>query len=468
MKVALVNTNRMKPPIAPIGLEYVAESLRGGGHDVEVLDLCFAEDPAAAIASFFKNSDHRLVGATLRNSDDCAFTSRESFLGEFAKVTEKIRAATDAPIFLGGMGFSTMPEPVLSLTDAEGGIWAGGEFAFPELATRMEEKESWLDLPNLVRRSKEGFQRNPPLFFDLKGLPSMTRSFVDNGRYFREGGQAGVETKRGCPRDCIYCADPVAKGKNVRTRPPRDVADELEHLVAQGIDAVHLCDSEFNIPLWHALAVCREISRRGLADRLRWYTYCSPLPFSRKLARTMAGAGCAGINFGVDSGDHTMLLALGRSHTPGDIRAAVDFCREEGITVMLDLLIGAPGESRESIRRTVDLMKEVNPDRVGVAAGVRVYPGTRLSRMVESGSLREGITGGESIHDPLFFMEPKIKEDVFAFLDHLIGDDERFFFFDPDSPKRNYNYNANQRLAEAIEKGYRGAYWDILRRYEAD
>ena len=88
--------------------------------------------------------------------------------------------------------------------------------------------------------------------------------------------------------------------------------------------------------------------------------------------------------------------------------------------------------------------------------------------MVESGSLREGITGGVSIHDPLFFMEPKIKEDVFAFLDHLIGDDERFFFFDPDSPKRNYNYNANQRLVEAIEKGYRGAYWDILRRYEAD
>ncbi|NIS77353.1 MAG: B12-binding domain-containing radical SAM protein, partial [Deltaproteobacteria bacterium] len=71
----------MKPPIAPIGLEYVAESLRGGGHDVEVLDLCFAEDPAAAIASFFKSSDHRLVGATLRNTDDCAFTSRESFLG---------------------------------------------------------------------------------------------------------------------------------------------------------------------------------------------------------------------------------------------------------------------------------------------------------------------------------------------------------------------------------------------------
>ncbi|NIO16654.1 MAG: radical SAM protein, partial [Deltaproteobacteria bacterium] len=314
-------------------------------------------------------------------------------------------------------------------------------------------KESWLDLPNLVRKSEEGFQRNPPLFFDLKRLPSMTRSFVDNGRYFREGGQAGVETKRGCPRDCIYCADPVAKGKNVRTRPPREVADELEHLVRQGIDAVHLCDSEFNIPLWHALAVCKEISSRGLADRLRWYTYCSPVPFSRKLARKMAGAGCAGINFGVDSGDHTMLLALGRSHTPGDIRAAVDFCREEGITVMLDLLIGAPGESRESIMRTVDLMKEVNPDRVGVAAGVRVYPGTSLSRMVESGSLHEGITGGENIHDPLFFMEPKIGDNVFAFLDHLIGDDERFFFFDPDSPKRNYNYNANQRLAEAIEKG---------------
>lgn len=466
VKVALVNTNRMKPPIAPIGLEYVAESLTSKGHRAEILDLCFAEDCQRAITDFFQRKAYGLVGVSLRNTDDCAFTSAESFLGEFSALVAEIKNATDAPIFLGGMGFSTMPERVLSLCKADGGIWAGGEFAFPELATRMEQKEDWLDLPNLVRMSGNDFQRNPPLFFDLDRLPPMTRSFLDNGRYFREGGQAGIETKRGCPRDCIYCADPAGKGKNVRTRPTQEIANELENLLRQGIDSVHMCDSEFNIPLWHAEAVCEEVSSQSLAERIRWYAYCAPVPFSIDLALQMARAGCAGINFGVDSGDPKMLTSLGRSHTPKDILTAVDCCRTAGIPVMLDLLIGSPGESRQSIRRTIDLMKRAEPDRVGVAAGVRVYPGTRLFRMMERGDLRGGLTGGNDPSHPLFFMEPKIGPDVFEILDRLIGDDERFFFFDPDNPERNYNYNANQRLVEAIGKGYRGAYWDILRRYK--
>ena len=63
----------------------------------------------------------------------------------------------------------------------------------------------------------------------------MTRRWVDNRRYFREGGQAGIETKRGCPCRCVYCADPVAKGRQTRTRPPEAVADEVERLLEQGI-----------------------------------------------------------------------------------------------------------------------------------------------------------------------------------------------------------------------------------------
>jgi hypothetical protein len=98
--------------------------------------------------------------------------------------------------------------------------------------------------------------------------------------------------------------------------------------------------------------------------------------------------------------------------------------------------------------------------------GVRVYPGTRLVDLVMSAEGREGLVGGDDPAESLFFMEPGIASTVFDLLDQLIGDDERYLFFDPSRPDRNYNYNANQRLVEAIGKGYRGAYWDILRRYE--
>jgi hypothetical protein len=114
-------------------------------------------------------------------------------------------------------------------------------------------------------------------------------------------------------------------------------------------------------------------------------------------------------------------------------------------------------------------MKQINPDCVGIAVGVRVYPETELAlRLAKDQELRHGLIGGDHEADPLFFIEPKVAPFIFEYLDTLIGDDERFFFFDPNRPQRNYNYNANARLVAAIRAGYRGAYWDILRQYRED
>jgi radical SAM superfamily enzyme YgiQ (UPF0313 family) len=466
MHVALVNTNRIKPPIAPLGLEYVAEAQNAAGHHVEVLDLCWVDDWRSATADFFDRTSLDLVGVTLRNTDDCAFTSRQSFVGEFVDMVSTIRQHTKALIVLGGVGFSVMPEKILELCNVDAGVWGEGEFVLVELANRLEGNREWLDLPNLIWPRDGKWHRNPPSAPSLKNLPSMSRRWVDNWRYFCEGGQAGIETKRGCPGHCIYCADPIAKGKQVRTRPPKAVVDELERLLEQGIDHIHTCDSEFNLPGWHAFEVCQEIIRRNLGSKLRWYAYCSPVPFSSELAELMHRAGCVGINFGVDSGDEEMLRRLRRGFTADDILNAVRACKEASMAVMLDLLLGSPGETKESMMRTIELMGRAVPDRVGVALGVRVYPGTKLADLVMHEESREGLVGGDEPLEPLFFIEPRIAPFAFELLDGLVGDDRRFFFFDPSRPDRNYNYNANQRLVDAIGDRYRGAYWDILRRYE--
>ena len=133
---------------------------------------------------------------------------------------------------------------------------------------------------------------------------------------------------------------------------------------------------------------------------------------------------------------------------------------------MLDLLLGSPGESAGSIVGTVELMKRAEPERVGISVGVRVFPGTELARQVTSEDHNNGLTGVGDPCEPLFFLEPEIASVVFELLDELVGADNRFLFFDPCRPLKNYNYSANQRLVTAIREGYRGAFWDILRRYE--
>ena len=453
MKIALINTNQVQPPIAPIGLDYVAEALAAAGHSVQLLDLCWEEDPHSAIARFFAESAYGLVGMTLRNTDDCAYANCQSFLPGFLGLVKTVRNSTGASIVLGGVGFSVMPEKILALSNVDFGIWGEGEFAAVELAARLEKKEGWQDAPNLLWPDRGRWRRNPPAWEPLAGLPAMSRRSVDNARYFRHGGQLGFETKRGCSGACIYCADPPAKGSRVRLRPPSAVADELESLLAQGIDVLHTCDSEFNVPPSHAIEVCQEIMRRGLGGRIRWYAYCSPGPFSKELARAMRRAGCAGIDFGADSGSSAMLKRLGRDFLPADILNAVRWSKEEGMAVMLDLLIGAPGETMQSVEETVRLVKRAGPDRAGVSLGIRVYPGTPIDAEV----------GGGDSPDPFFFIEPRIAPFVSDGLSSLIGEDPRFLFLDSSRSTRNYNYNSNQRLVDAIAAGHRGAFWDILR-----
>jgi hypothetical protein len=168
----------------------------------------------------------------------------------------------------------------------------------------------------------------------------------------------------------------------------------------------------------------------------------------------MKRAGCAGINFGADSGDSYMLSQLGRNYGPDDILRAASLCRDTGITVMFDLLLGGPGESEKSIVDTIELMKRAGPDQTGINVGLRIYPGTSLWQGLHRPATAE----------PAFFIEPQVESCIFDVLERIIGDDTRFFFFDPSKADQNYNYNANDRLADAIRHGSRGAYWDILRK----
>lgn len=459
-RVTLVNTNMIEPLVAPIGLDYLAEALACDGFDVELLDLALAEgDWREVTASHFRARRPDVVGVTFRNTDDCYMASGRSFLPLLEEVVEMIRKCTDAPTVLGGAGFSVMPEAVLEAVGLDVGVWGEGEGSFGLLCERLAAGERIDDIPNLVFRGRDGWRRTPVSHVPLNLMPPQTRRFVDNKTYFERGGQGSIETKRGCAQACIYCADPVAKGSTQRLRSPRAVAGEMEVLLAQGVDCLHVCDSEFNLPERHAWAICEELVTRDLGSRVTWYAYAAPEPFSTELAKLMRSAGCAGIDFGADSGSDAQLARLGRRHHVADLRTTAEACREAGIVFMYDILLGGPGETRETVSETIRLMKQLEPDRVGVSVGVRLYPGTRLAQAAQG--------DGFHLENPAaFYVSEHLGDEIWSVIAELVGDDPRFFFTDPTRPRQNYNYNDNRLLVEAIADGERGAYWDILRRLQ--
>ena len=475
MQVLLVNTNRMKPAIAPIGLEYVADSLEAAGHEVRLLDLCFSRDVSADIDRVAGVFAPHVVGVTVRNTDDCYCNSQAFFLPEVRSAVARLRQASGAPVVLGGVGFSVAPAAALEFCGADYGIAGEGEIAFPNLLRALEERTSLADVPGLLHHVGGSLRQNPPVPVDLSQLPPRRRALADNRLYFVSGGQAGFETKRGCPMGCIYCADPVAKGRAMRLAPPVRVSEELSVLLAQGIDHFHTCDSEFNLPPEHAREVCRALIGAGLAGKVRWYAYCTPVPFDEGMADLFRRAGCAGINFGADSGCDEMLRRLGRHFTTPDLASTAALCRRHGLACMFDLLLGGPGETRDTVRQTIDFVRRVDVDCVGLSVGVRVYPGTRLAQLVQTESDPErhpNLHGTRSNNPdflkPVFYVSPHLGGSVAAYVRELVGGDPRFFLPEETTDNRNYNYNDNAVLVRAIENGARGAYWDILRRLRTE
>lgn len=462
----------MKPAIAPIGLDYLADSLIEAGHEPRLLDLCFSDDVSGDIDAALHDGAPDIVGVTVRNTDDCYFSGGAFFLPGIKQIVDSLRQAQhDVPIVMGGVGFSVAPQAVMEFCGADYGVAGEGELALLKLLDALENGGALDGVPNLLYRDGGVIVRNPSASLDLDTLPPRCRAFADNRRYFAEGGQAGIETKRGCKMHCIYCADPVAKGRHIRLRSPALVVEEIRYLLAQGIDHYHTCDCEFNIPGDHARDVCRAIIDAGIGEKIRWYAYCSVTPFDAEMANLFVRSGCAGVDFGADSGHASMLRTLRRHYAPEDLVQTAKICHDAGIPFMYDLLVGGPGETRESIRETIELTRRIDADCVGVAMGVRVYEGTAMAELVRAEgdavsnpNLYGAKENNPSFIRPVFYISSELGPGIVSYLHDLVGGDQRFFLPSSEETNVNYNYNDNTVLVQAIAGGARGAYWDILRR----
>jgi len=471
-KILLVNPNIMKPVVTPVALDYLALALEENGFSPEVLDLAFSDDPRKEIEQWMGRGEYLLTAVTVRNIDDSYFASQDFCLERTKEIIDQIRERTETPILLGGVGFSIQPELTLAYSGVEMGVKGEGEWSLPQLAERLAKRKEFKNVWGLIFNEKESYRRIPVRYGPLQDLRLWRREALDNLRYLKEGGMVGFESKRGCDQKCTYCADPLSKGRIIRCRNPEDVAAELAHLYQMGVDHFHTCDSEFNIPESHAIEVCRQIVRKKLDRKIRWYAYATPTPFSEELAHWMEQAGCVGIDFGVDHGNDHMLKRLGRAHKAEDLEKTARLARKHGFSFMFDLLLGGPGETRETVQETLELMKRVSPDRVGISLGVRIYRGTALARKIirEEGfaeknkNLQGVIRGNAGMLLPIFYLSSGLGEDVEGFIEKQIAADSRFLMGSRKNVERNYNYNENSRLMEAIKQGYRGAFWDILRR----
>ncbi len=203
-----------------------------------------------------------------------------------------------------------------------------------------------------------------PYIKDLDALPFPAWDLIDRSRYRspisgREFVLVGAG--RGCPYPCKFCVAPAYYGTTPRLPSPRRIADEVErNYRAFGIREFLFWSDSFTLRREHALGIAQEIAARGLP--VEWACNSRVDHVDAGLLRAFREAGCKAVAYGVESGTQAVLDEVGKHVTLDQIRLAVALTREAGIAVVAHCVLGYPGETPDTIRRTIAFVKELDVD----------------------------------------------------------------------------------------------------------
>jgi len=421
MRVLLVSANRehLPDPIFPLGLAYIAAAVKNAGHEIDVADLCFGNYPLDELRAKVAQFQPDVIGLSLRNVDNAAYPLTVDYLSLHREVVDALHAASNAPVILGGSGFSILPKAYMAELDGDWGIVGEGERAIVDLLQALEQGLNPSAIAGVVSPpTKTNASPTPILPMQpqrpinwAENLQPLREPF-DYARYIRRGGTGNIQTKRGCVFKCSYCTYPILEGNRFRSRDASDVVDEIEKLQHDyGAHPIFFVDSILNFPRGHVEAICEEILRRQL--KLRWSCYATPIKLDRNQAQLMEAAGCEGIELGTDAVDDGQLARLGKSFNAEIAERANRYCMEAGLKVCQTVIFGAPGETEGSIRATCKALRAMKPTAVVAMTGVRLYPGTPLTNSL----IKQGKIAADEIGLlPTFYIDPAVKDFLPIFL----------------------------------------------------
>ena len=393
----------------PLGLAYLASVAEKNGHHVRIIDTiaegynlrCYkngqiriglkADDIRKEIEKFHPD----LVGIT------CPFSLMDNEMRFVASLVKNVDR--NIPVVVGGAHPSSMPEHVIRDPNIDFLVVGEGEGTFLDLVKRIDEGASCLDLKGAWIKVNGKIRKNAKREFimALDSIPFPAWHLLPMEKYMEIGQAHGSQkrkrfasiiTSRGCPGTCVFCSIHSVWGYEWRARTPENVVSEIERLVtAYDIREIHFEDDNLTLSKQRIAKICDLIIERGLD--ISWTTPngVAVQTIELYLLEKMRKSGCYQLSFGIESGDPYVLRKI--IHKPlslDKVKKVVIWSKKLGIWTHGFFVIGFPGESAHSIRRTTDFAKETDLDSANFFIATP-YPGTPLYSLASSkGSLKEG------------------------------------------------------------------------------
>jgi len=374
MKVLLIYArfNQEVSYRVPLGIAYIAAVLRENKIDTVLRE--------GALYRSLENYKKDL----LKIKPDIVGISLSSFLVEnafnYAKATKEVMPK--AMVVFGGPHASIMMGEILKDKNVDVVVYGEGEETFLDLA----KGKSLKDIPGIIYRENGKVTENKPRpFIDLNKRPLPARDLLPMKLYLSTKPTmplpypaTDLEASRGCFGNCIYCQPVLRKmfGMKIRQRDYKNVVDEIEYLIkTYKVKGINLGNDEPLVNKYWVRNLCDEIIRRGIKVKL-----ISPnrvdlvdLETMKKMKR----AGFIHLSLGVESGSQKILDFMKKGIRVEQIYNAFKICDKTGIAGRANLMVGTPGETKETIKETIRLVKKSQPAFIYLSATTPT-PGTEL------------------------------------------------------------------------------------------
>ena len=375
----------------PFLLGYAAAVLEQHGHEVHVIDACAERMGRDAFLDRVEAFDPDLFMAEI---------STPSLTEDLRTLGALRDRGYDKPIVLGGLHKPLYTPGFLAGAPFVQGTLVGEyELTLVELLRALETDERGPKdaIPGLIwRRGDElldGGRKHSQE--DLDSFPLPARHLFPMDRYHDLPGgipapSAQMWASRGCSFTCDFCAWPqILYADNLyRVRSADAVADEVVQLLDQGYASVYFDDDTFNLGKRRTADLIRAFTERGITAPWAFMgraDTCSPSQYE-----ALAKTGLKAVKFGVESADTSRLKRIGKNLDVDAVRRSVAAAKANDVAIHLTFMFGLPGETLETMQRTLDLAYELDPDSAQFTIAVP-FPGSRFyDQMIGEGRLAEG------------------------------------------------------------------------------
>jgi len=296
---------------------------------------------------------------------------------------------------------------------------------------------NWENIKGIAYKSNGEIIVNPeyPFIENLDELPFADRTLLPTKiEYFnpivKRLPYTTMFTSRGCPAKCTFCTAPFFMGRKIRFRSAENVIKELEYVTSLGYKEVFFRDETFTVFKERNLKICEEIIKRKID--LSWICNARIGTIDKETMITMKKSGCHMIRFGVESGVQEILDNVKKGIDAEKTKETFAIAKEVRMDTHAHLMIGLPGDTLDTVNRTIEFVKEIEPTTAtfGICTP---YPGTALFDVVKEKfpHIKDGSEADlKKLHTTGFFNQAFTEIDAQK-LEKLVKLAYRKFYFRP-------------------------------------